>query len=62
VAGPEALIALQTLLGDRVALTLVSQDEQFEDRPLTVTEPFGLGSATRYSLPETAAEFGVEFV
>jgi sulfide:quinone oxidoreductase len=29
---------------------------------LTVAEPFGLGSAARYSLPEIAAEFGAGFV
>ncbi len=62
VAGLEALIALRTLLGDGVDLTLVSQDELFVDRPLTVTEPFGLGSAARHSLPDIAAEFGAEFV
>ncbi len=62
MAGLEALIALRTLLGDRVALTLVSQDEWFVDRPVTVTEPFGLGSAARHSLPDIAAEFGAEFV
>ena len=62
VAGLEALIALHTLLGDRVDLTLVSHDEWFVDRPVTVTEPFGLGSAARYSLPEIATEFGAEFV
>jgi sulfide:quinone oxidoreductase len=62
VAGLEALIALRTLLGDRVGLTLVSQDEWFVDRPVTVTEPFGLGSAARHSLPDIATEFGAEFV
>jgi sulfide:quinone oxidoreductase len=62
VAGLEALIALRTLLGDRVALTLVSPDDWFVDRPATVMEPFRLGSATRHSLPEIAAEFGAQFV
>ena len=47
VAGLEALIALRALVGDRVAVTLVSQDDAFVDRPLTVAEPFGLGSAAR---------------
>jgi sulfide:quinone oxidoreductase len=62
VAGLEALLALRDLAGDRVDLTLVSQDEWFVDRPVTVAEPFGLGSAARYSLPEIAAERGVDFV
>jgi sulfide:quinone oxidoreductase len=62
VAGLEALIALRALVGDRVAVTLVSQDDWFVDRPLTVAEPFGLGSAARHPLPEIAAEFGAGFV
>ncbi|HUA02584.1 MAG TPA: FAD-dependent oxidoreductase [Solirubrobacteraceae bacterium] len=62
VAGLEALLALRALAGDRVALTLVSQDESFVDRPMTVAEPFGLGSAARLSLPEVTAELGAEFI
>jgi sulfide:quinone oxidoreductase len=62
VAGLEALIALRALVGGRVAVTVVSQDDWFVDRPVTVAEPFGLGSAARYSLPEIAAEFDAEFV
>ncbi len=62
VAGLEALLALRDLAGDRVALTLVSQHDWFVDRPLTVAEPFGLGSAARHSLPEIAADLGAEFV
>lgn len=41
VAGLEALIALRALLGARVAVTLVSHDDWFIDRPLMVAEPFG---------------------
>jgi sulfide:quinone oxidoreductase len=62
VAGLEALIALRALVGDRVAVTLVSQDDWFVDRPLSVAEPFGLGSAARHPLPEIAAEFDAGFV
>ena len=62
VAGLEALIALRALVGDRVAVTLVSQDDWFVDRPLMVAEPFGLGSAARHPLPEIAAEFDAGFV
>ena len=47
VAGLEALLALRGLLGDRVGLTLVSQHDWFVDRPMTVAEPFGLGSAAQ---------------
>ena len=62
VAGLEALIALRALVGDRVAVTLVSQDDWFVDRPSTVGEPFGLGSAARYHLAEIAAELDARFV
>ena len=62
VAGLEALLALRALAGERVALTLVSQDDWFVDRPMTVAEPFGFGPALSLSLPEITAEFGVEFV
>jgi sulfide:quinone oxidoreductase len=62
VAGLEALFALRALAGDRVNLTLVSPVDSFVDRPMTVTQPFGLGSAARYSLSELAAEAGAEFV
>ena len=62
VAGLEALIALRTLVGTHVAVTLVSQDDWLVDRPLTVAEPFGFGSAARHPLPEIAAEFDADFV
>jgi sulfide:quinone oxidoreductase len=62
VAALEALIALRAFARDRIALTVVSRDEWFVDRPLRVAEPFGLGSAARYSLPEIAAEFDAAFV
>ena len=62
VAGLEALLALRALLGPDLAITLVSPDDWFVDRPVTVAEPFGSGLAARYSLPEIAAEFNATFV
>jgi sulfide:quinone oxidoreductase len=62
VAGLEALLALRALAGDRVEVTLVSPSEWFIDRPMTVAEPFGLGSPARLSLPEATAECGAAFV
>jgi sulfide:quinone oxidoreductase len=62
VAGLEALLALGALAGDRVALTLISQCDWFADRPMTVAEPFGLGSATRHSLREITEELGAKLV
>jgi sulfide:quinone oxidoreductase len=62
VAGLEALLALQALAGDRLDLTVVSQDDAFIDRPTTVAEPFHLGLAARHSLPELIAQRGAAFV
>jgi sulfide:quinone oxidoreductase len=62
VAGLEALLGLRDLLGDRVALTVVSKGDALVDRPMTVAEPFGFGSAARHSLPDIAAGVGAEFV
>ncbi|MGZ4195629.1 MAG: FAD-dependent oxidoreductase [Solirubrobacteraceae bacterium] len=62
VAGLEALLALRALAGDRVNLTLVAPQDSFVDRPMTVAQPFGLGSAARYPLAEIATEAGAEFV
>jgi sulfide:quinone oxidoreductase len=62
VAGLEALLALRSLLGEGVAVTLVSPDDWFVDRPVTVAEPFHLGAAGRYPLPDIAADSGAEFV
>lgn len=62
VAGLEALLALRDLAGDRVAVTLVSRDDAFVDRPRTVAEPFGLGSVARYPLARIAAEHDARFI
>ena len=62
VAGLEALLALQALARDRVNLTLISQDDWFIDRPMTVGEPFGFGSAAHHSLPELVAERGADYI
>ncbi|HET7051400.1 MAG TPA: FAD-dependent oxidoreductase [Solirubrobacteraceae bacterium] len=62
VAGLEALLALRAIGGDHIAVTLVSQDDRFVDRPMTVAEPFGLGPAARVLLPHITAELGTEFV
>src|ERR1700744_4644380 len=62
VAGLESLLALRALVGDGLAVTLVSKDDWFVDRPMTVAEPFGLGSPARLSLPVLAAELGADFV
>src|SRR4051794_21263843 len=63
--GPAALegaLELQALAGDRVHITLVAPEAWFVYRPLAVAEPFGLGHATRFSLPALATERGFAHV
>jgi sulfide:quinone oxidoreductase len=49
VAGLEGLLALHSILRDRVGLTLIAPDRDFVYRPLAVAEPFGLG--THFAFP-----------
>jgi sulfide:quinone oxidoreductase len=62
VAALEAMMALRDFAGDRVHLTLVAADEHFVERPMTVAEPFGRGTAARLPLTQVAADFGARFV
>ena len=62
VAAVEASLALRTLAGDRVALTLLAPDPDLVYRPMTVREPFAYGTAQRYPLAEIAADVGAELV
>ena len=60
VAGLEALLALKSLAGDRVALTLVAPQPDFLYKPLLVEEPFDLArrSATSSGLSRRRRERG----
>ena len=58
-AALEAALAVQRLAGDRVDITLLSDQEAFVYRPVAVTEPFGRGSAQRFSLARFAADRGL---
>jgi len=51
VAALEAALALRSLAADRVDVELLGAEHHFWYRPLSVTEPFGLGEAKRYALP-----------
>ena len=62
VAALEAMMGLRELAGDRVRISLVSAAEDFVERPMSVAEPFGLGTVRRYPLREIAADFGARFV
>lgn len=54
IAALEAMLALRDLAGDRVAVELLAPDPKFRFRPLSVAEPFGLGSARTLELAELA--------
>jgi sulfide:quinone oxidoreductase len=62
IAGLEALLALNDLAGDRVAVTLVAPDPDFTYKPFMVEEPFSPQPAERRALAPVAAELGAGFV
>jgi len=62
VAALETLIALRDLAGDRVTITLVAPETNFTYRPMTVAQPFSLGSAREYALAGIAEEFHAAFI
>ncbi len=62
VAGLELMLALRDLAGERVDVTLLSEEDEFAYRPLSVAEPFGLGEVRRYSVSNLCAEHGASFV
>lgn len=62
VGGLETLVALRGLVGQSVALTLVTPEEDFTVRALEVLEPFGLGHPQRYPLAELAADLDADLL
>src|SRR5437667_9941342 len=62
VAGLEALLALRSLAGDRVELTLVAPTDHFSYRPLAVAQPFALGSPRKTPLIAAARDVGATFI
>jgi sulfide:quinone oxidoreductase len=62
VAGLETVMALRAVAGGRVAITLVTPEDEFVYRPLSVGEPFGLGAPLRHPLDQVARDFDVELV
>jgi sulfide:quinone oxidoreductase len=49
-AGIEALLRLRRLAGESVAVTLLTPEDNFVYRPLTVLVPFALGQVSRYPI------------
>lgn len=62
VAGLEAAFALRELAGDRVAVTLMSDSEDFVYRPLSIGEPFNRSHAEHYGLAGLTAAAGAQLV
>jgi sulfide:quinone oxidoreductase len=61
VAGLELMLALRDLAPERLDVTVLSEDDEFAYRPLSVAEPFGLGEVRRYSIGDLCAEHGAAF-
>jgi len=62
VAGLEGALALRELAGERVALTLLSPERSFVERPLRVLEPFSAATARHYPLERIATDLGARLL
>lgn len=60
VAGLEAALALRSVAGDRVKITMLDPESEFVYRPMAVREPFACAAAKRYPLAGLASDIGVE--
>lgn len=59
IAGVETLLALRTLVGDALTLTLVSPSEQLHYRPVAVLEPFAARATRHYDLADICEDLDV---
>ncbi len=59
IAGVEALLALRTLTGDALSLTLVSPADELHYRPFAVLEPFSSRATRHYDLDEICEDLDV---
>jgi sulfide:quinone oxidoreductase len=62
IAAVESALALHDLAGDRIRLTMVAPNREFELRPLSTAEPFSRDHVRRHSLATLAARVGAELV
>jgi sulfide:quinone oxidoreductase len=62
VGALEAALALQALAADRVDIALLAPDRHFTYRALSVSEPFGLGTAVQYELRAIAQDRGFDLI
>ena len=61
VAGVEAMLALARLAPELAQVELLAPADEFVDRSMLVTEPFGSGKPTRLRLERLAREAGATF-
>ena len=61
VAGLEALIALRSLAGDRVEVTLLAPHDEFIVRALSVEDPFAHPAPQRYPIGSICSDHGARF-
>jgi sulfide:quinone oxidoreductase len=58
VAGLEGALALRAVGEDRVSVRLVSPEDEFVYRPLSIAEPFGAGEARRFPVRRLVEDSG----
>jgi sulfide:quinone oxidoreductase len=61
VAGLETLLALRSLAGDRVDITLLAPELKFVNRSMAVDQPFKVQRGRGLRLEDTAAELGARW-
>jgi sulfide:quinone oxidoreductase len=62
VAAIETVLALRDLAGDRVRLTIIAPERDFELRPLRTAVPFAADHTRRHALRDLAREVGAELI
>jgi sulfide:quinone oxidoreductase len=62
LAAIETALALQHLAGDRVTVTMLSPNDEFVYRPMTVAEPFSFTGARHYPLAPIANDAEAELI
>jgi sulfide:quinone oxidoreductase len=61
-AALEAVMALRSLAGDRVAVTLIAPEDEFVYHPIAAKEPYAVGRMRRIPLERLLADVGVQRV
>jgi sulfide:quinone oxidoreductase len=62
IAAVEAVMALRDLAGERVRISVIAPEPEFELKPLRTAEPFSVGHVAHYPLDELLEPFDVELV